>query len=81
MRMRGRTDSQTIGIVYLTREHTAGKKKKEDNPLVARDIPQIVQAVVDLLQHSPSHSSDNEDNGITQPDESWTSSGAPAIDS
>lgn len=78
--MRGCTDSQTTGVVYLTHGHTAGKKKKEYNPLVARDIPQIVQAVVDLLQNSPSHSSDNKDSGLTWADESRTSSGAPTID-
>ena len=50
MRMRDRINSQTIGMVNLTRGHIAGKKKKEDNPLVARDISQIVQAVVNLLQ-------------------------------
>ena len=79
--MRDRINSQTIGMVNLTRGHIAGKKKKEDNPLEGRDISQIVQAVVNLLQNSPSHSSDNEHNGLTQADESWTSSGALAIDS
>ena len=54
--MRGRTDSQTTGIVYLTHGHTAGIKKEEGDPL---DIQQIMQAVVDLLQNSSSRTSDN----------------------
>ena len=57
--MRGCTNTQITGMVYLTRGHTAGKKKEEDDPLAARDIPQIVQAVVDLLQSSSSLTSDN----------------------
>ena len=61
-RKRGRASSQTTETIQCTRGHSAGKKRKEDDPLMARDIPQIVQAVVDTLRGS-SRTSGGGDNG------------------
>ena len=61
-RKRGHVSSQTTETVHCTRGCSAGKKRKEDDPLTARDIPQIVQAVVDTL-HSSSRTSGGGDNG------------------
>ena len=69
MRNRGRS-SQTTKTVHCTRGHAAGKKRKEDDPLTAQDIPQIVQAVVDSLRDPSSHTSGGGNNGITGTDES-----------
>ena len=62
--------SQTTETVHRTHGRTVGKKRKEDDPLTARDIPQIVQAVVDSLRESSSCTSGGGDNGITGADES-----------
>ena len=75
------SSSQTTATVHQTRGHAAGKKRKEDDSLTARDIPQIVQAFVDSLRGSSSRNSGGGDNGITGADESprepRTSDGTP----
>ena len=63
-RKRGRS-SQTTETVHCTRRRAAGKNWKIDNPLTARDIPQVTQAVVDSLRDSSSR-----DSGITGADKS-----------
>ena len=79
-RKRG-SSSQTTETVHRTRGYTAGKKRKEDDPLMAWDILQIVQAVLDSLRDSSSRNSSGGDNGITGADESphkpCTSDGTP----
>lgn len=65
MRKRGWTSAQTTETVHQTRGHTAGKKRKEDDPLTALDVPQIVQAIVDSLHNYSSCTEGGGDNGIT----------------